>query len=157
MSARGSWAKLLFHNKVRSVLPAVSLSVTKILANLRRVPPVKVNRRQQIQDPPCSSAITNTSDGPAGMSMLAPLIIWLTWRLASVTKALPGRKILSTFATTLRPPTPWLPPLAHRPPHKWFARYTGWQHKEFHPQGGGEHSTIFLQPAIFAGMALTSP
>jgi hypothetical protein len=31
------------------------------------------------------SAITSTSDGPAGMSMAAPSRRWLTWRLASVT------------------------------------------------------------------------
>jgi hypothetical protein len=31
------------------------------------------------------SAITSTSDGPAGISMAAPSRRWLTWRLASVT------------------------------------------------------------------------
>ena len=48
-----------------------------------------------------SSAMTNTSEGPAGISMAVPLCT--TWRLASVTKALPGPKILSTLATVSVP------------------------------------------------------
>ena len=39
------------------------------------------------------SAITSTSEGPAGMSMA---VVWLTICLAFVTKRLPGPKILST-------------------------------------------------------------
>ena len=46
-----------------------------------------------------ASAITSTSEGPAGMSMAAPSRRWLTCRLASVTKALPGRKIFATRGT----------------------------------------------------------
>ena len=42
-----------------------------------------------------ASAITSTSDGPAGMSIATSMRCAATWRLASVTKALPGPNSLS--------------------------------------------------------------
>ena len=46
-----------------------------------------------------SSAMTSTSDGPAGRSMAAPAGSAATICLAAVTQALPGPKILSTLRT----------------------------------------------------------
>ena len=50
-----------------------------------------------------ASAITSTSDGPAGRSSAAPSGSVATSSLAAVTHALPGPKILSTFGTVCVP------------------------------------------------------
>ena len=50
-----------------------------------------------------SSAITSTSEGPAGMSSAAPRGSAATICLAAVTHALPGPKILSTLGTLAVP------------------------------------------------------
>src|SRR6056297_2467009 len=46
-----------------------------------------------------SSAITSTSEGPAGRSWAAPSACSAPWRLASATNRLPGPKILSALGT----------------------------------------------------------
>ena len=102
MSERGSWASCC-STQSAVCFASVLLGVTKITCESAPCSACESKSEATNSGSDCSSAITNTSDGPAGMSMLAPLIIWLTWRLASVTKALPGPKILSTFATLCVP------------------------------------------------------
>jgi hypothetical protein len=52
---------------------------------------------------PTSSAITSTSEGPAGRSSAAPAGSAATICLAAVTQAEPGPKILSTLGTVAVP------------------------------------------------------
>jgi hypothetical protein len=101
------------------------------------------------------SAITSTSDGPAGISMAAPSRRWLTWRLASVTKALPGQRFYRLSApircqsqsrNRLRAP--------HFKDFLYTAELRRIENFIGNRRRGAEHH--FLQPAMRAGVASIS-
>ena len=64
-----------------------------------RARPAPADPRRRSPRARVSSAITSTSEGPAGMSQAAPSGSRATSCLAAVTQALPGPKILSTLGT----------------------------------------------------------
>src|SRR5690606_25926594 len=106
------------------------------------------------------SATTSTSEGPAGRSIAGPPSIAATWRLASVTQALPGPNSLSQAGTGPVPNAiaaiPCTPPNLNTRSTPARAAATSTAGSAVPSARGGVHNTTSGQPARRAGMASIS-